>query len=106
MSLEPPPCVIALALSFDLSDHGIGNLLPKVKTGLVPVLRNVRQIVPNDGPHNISSGVAVTVVDQPVSVGNHRGGSEGRSISLRPSPSTGELGQINIELGLALRTKC
>lgn len=76
--------------------------LPKVKSGLVPVLRDIGQIVPDNGPDDVPRGVGVAVINQPVGVRNQGSSTESWSVSLGPSPGIGELRQIHVELWLSL----
>lgn len=66
-----------------------------------PVLSGVGEIVLDNGPDEVPGGGIVSVVDQPLGVGDESNGSQGRTISLRAAPFSSELLEINHELGLA-----
>lgn len=61
------------------------DLFPQVKTGLVPVLSDVIDIVADNGPNVILNGGLVSVIDEPVSVRDHRNGSQRRTVTLGAS---------------------
>ena len=87
---------------------------------LVPVLRHIRQVVPNEGPNNIGgdTGVAIFLTgqlghsshargtyNQPLAKVDHGGGSQSRAIPLRPSPRPGKGRLVDIELGFTQSTR-
>lgn len=74
-------------------------LFPEIKASIVPVLSDVRQVVLDDRPNDRARGGRITVVNEPSRVGNERGGSERRPITLRAPPGSGECGLVDVELG-------
>lgn len=77
------------------------NFLPQVKPSRVPVLSRVGKVVLDNGPDNILSRGGVAIVEQPPGITDEGNSSKGRTVSLRPSPVTGELRQVDHELGLS-----
>ena len=61
------------------------DLFPEVKTSVVPVLSDVVDIVADNGPNVILNGGLVSVVDEPVGVGDHSNGSQRRTVALGAS---------------------
>ena len=76
------------------------NLFPEIEAGLVPVLGSVSKVVLHDGPDDVLGGIGITVADEPPAVADEGSGTEGRTISLRATPFTGELLEVDHELGL------
>lgn len=66
---------------------------------VAPVLSYISQVILDNWPYNISGGGIVTIVQQPLGVRNHSSCSQGRPVSLRPTPSPGELGLVGVKLG-------
>ena len=53
---------------------------PKIKGSLVPVVCNIVEVEFDRGPEGSSDERGVTVLDEPVSISNHSGGTQRRSI--------------------------
>ena len=79
-------------------------------------MSSVVEVVADDGPDDLLRGLGITIVNQPLSILRHGDGPERRAIMLRSAfpkldyipeliseikltPSTSELGQVNVEFG-------
>lgn len=80
------------------------NLLPQIKAGLVPVLGAVGEIILDDRPDDSLCRRRVSVVKKPFGVSHEGNGTQRRAISLRTTPGTGELGQVDHVFGLTEAT--
>ena len=76
------------------------DLLPKIETSVVPVLSSVGKIVLHNGPDDVLGGISITVADEPPAVADEGDDTKGRTISLGTAPFTGELLEVDHELGL------
>ena len=74
-------------LTLHSEEAGAENFFPEIKSGGIPVLTNVRQVVGDDWPDDILSFLGLSVFQQPVAVSDQCDGSERWAISLRSSPS-------------------
>lgn len=58
------------------------DLFPQVEASLVPVLCDVVDIIADNRPDAILNGGLVSIVDEPVGVGDHGNGSQRRTVTL------------------------
>lgn len=79
-------------------------LLPEIVTCLVPVLRDISQIVASDGPYHVRGSGLVAVVHQPVCIRKQGCGTKGRPVSLRAAPGVCKGSEIRVEFGLTQST--
>ena len=77
------------------------NLLPEIKAGLVPVLGAVGEIILDDRPDDSLCGRGVSIIKKPFGVSHEGDRTQRRAISLRTTPRTGELRQVDHVFGLA-----
>lgn len=84
----------------------------------LPVMSSVVEVVADDGPDDLLSGLGITIVNQPLGILRHGDGPERRTIVLgsacskldsisklrseiKLTPSTSELGQVNVEFSFS-----
>lgn len=67
----------------------------------LPILRSVGKIILDDRPDNVQGSRGITVVNQPLGIGDESNRSQGRTVTLRSAPFPLELGKIDHKLGLS-----
>lgn len=84
-------------LSSDCEKRRPLHFFPEVEPGLIPVLRDISQVILNDRP-DIREGQCLLVLgDQVIAVGDESRCAQGRAVALGASPGFGEGGHVDVE---------
>lgn len=86
-----------LVLSSDREKRRPLHFFPEVKAGLIPVLRDISQVILNDRPDVRECQGLLVLRYQVIAIGDESRCAQCRAVALGASPGSGEGGHVDVE---------